>query len=286
MATNGAMQIEGGNWQIFASMLNASSATVHLNTTVSCIAKEPDSTYTLVTSDGHTSTFDDVVLAAPLQYANLIINPAPRHIPDEIPYAKLYTTLFASPHLLDPLAFNIAPGDTVPQYVLTTLPPTETPSDAVGSPGFFSISLHHQAYNTHATPHRLEYIYKIFSPARVNSTLLTNILGHPVSDNECDDGDVNGSVSWIHHKIWHSYPKEYPRVTFEEIVLDDGLWYTSGIESFISTMETSALSGKNVARLIRDEWVERKETGGEQKVLKEGAMKWEVGNEQVLREVL
>jgi prenylcysteine oxidase/farnesylcysteine lyase len=33
------------------------------------------------------------------------------------------------------------------------------------------------------------------------------------------------------------------------------LWYTSGIESFISTMETSALSGKNVARLIRDEWV-------------------------------
>jgi prenylcysteine oxidase/farnesylcysteine lyase len=58
----------------------------------------------------------------------------------------------------------------------------------------------------------------------------------------------------IHHKLWYSYPREYPRVTFEEIKLDDGLWYTSGIESFISTMETSALSGKNVARLIKDEW--------------------------------
>ena len=26
------------------------------------------------------------------------------------------------------------------------------------------------------------------------------------------------------------------RVTFEEIMLDDGLWYTSGIESFISSI--------------------------------------------------
>lgn len=282
MATNGAMQIEGGNWQIFASMLNASFATVHLNTTVSSISKQHDSTYTLTTSDGLTSTYDDIVLAAPLQYTDLVIDPAPKHIPDEIPYAKLYTTLFASPYLLDPTAFNMGSGDTVPQFVLTTLPPREIPKDAVGSPGFFSISLHHQAYNKHATPHRLEYVYKIFSPARVNATLLSHILGHKVTDDECDDGDVNESVSWIHHKIWYSYPREYPRVTFEEIVLDDGLWYTSAIESFISTMETSALSGKNVARLIRDGWVEGKREERE----REGVMKWELGNEQVLQDAL
>ena len=30
------------------------------------------------------------------------------------------------------------------------------------------------------------------------------------------------------------------------------LWYTSGIEGFISTMETSSLMGSNVARLIVD----------------------------------
>ena len=45
-----------------------------------------------------------------------------------------------------------------------------------------------------------------------------------------------------------------PRVTFENSQLDDDLWYTSGIESFISTMETSALMGRNVAKLIVDEW--------------------------------
>ena len=34
-----------------------------------------------------------------------------------------------------------------------------------------------------------------------------------------------------------------------------GIWYTSGIEPFISTMETSALMGRNVARLIVDQLV-------------------------------
>jgi prenylcysteine oxidase/farnesylcysteine lyase len=42
-------------------------------------------------------------------------------------------------------------------------------------------------------------------------------------------------------------------VTFQDPVIRDGLYYTSGIESFISTMETSALMGMNVARLIADD---------------------------------
>jgi prenylcysteine oxidase/farnesylcysteine lyase len=255
MATNGAMQIEGGNWRIFASMLEASSADLHLNTTVTKISKQKDSTYVLSLADGCNSTFDEIVLAAPLQYTDLVIDPKPKHIPEEIPYAKLYTTLFASPHGLDPVAFNMQPGEAVPQYVLTTLPPSEIPEDNVGSPGFFSISIHDQFVNLGSRPQRLEYVYKIFSPMRVNADLLAHFLGRKVTTDEADHGDINGTVSWIHHKIWHSYPREYPRVTFEEIKLDDGLWYTSGIESLISTMETSALSGKNVARLIRDEWV-------------------------------
>lgn len=276
MATNGAMQIEGGNWQIFANMLNASSASIHLNTTVAKISKQQDNTYELSTTNGHNATFDEVILAAPLQYTGLIIDPAPKHVPDEIPYMKLYTTLFASPHRLDPLAFNLALGASVPQYVLTTLPPTETPEDNAGSPGFYSISIHYQGVNVNSDPPRLEYIYKIFSPSRVTSEFLTHILGHKVSEDEANHGDINGTVSWIHHKIWHSYPREYPRVTFEEIKLDDGLWYTSGIESFISTMETSALSGKNVARLVRDEWWADKKEG---KMQATGVFDFEAGAE-------
>lgn len=39
-------------------------------------------------------------------------------------------------------------------------------------------------------------------------------------------------------------------MTFQDPVLADGLYYTSGMESFISTMETNALMGMNVAKLI------------------------------------
>ncbi|RMZ70527.1 prenylcysteine lyase [Pyrenophora seminiperda CCB06] len=255
MATNGAMQIAGGNWQIFAHMLKAARANLHLNTTISQISKQHNGTYAVTTNANQTTLFDQVILAAPLQYSNLVIDPAPHHMPDEIPYTHLHTTLFASPYQLDPAAFNLAANTPVPQYVLTTLPPSETPTDSAGSPNFYSVSISATGINPLSTPMRLEYIYKIFSPERVNATFLSHILGKRVEKKEAEEGCVNGTVSWIHHKLWYSYPREYPRVTFEQIALDEGFWYTSGIESFISTMETSALSGKNVARLVRDEWV-------------------------------
>jgi prenylcysteine oxidase / farnesylcysteine lyase len=64
------------------------------------------------------------------------------------------------------------------------------------------------------------------------------------------------AISWYYPHVWHSYPYEYPRVTFEDLELARGLYYTAGIESFISTMETSALMGMNVAQLILDDYLE------------------------------
>ncbi len=59
-------------------------------------------------------------------------------------------------------------------------------------------------------------------------------------------------------------------MTFEDPELARGFYYTSGMESFISTMETSALMGMNVARLVMDDYVNvlRGEEPG-QKVVKE-----------------
>lgn len=42
-------------------------------------------------------------------------------------------------------------------------------------------------------------------------------------------------------------------MTFQDPIIGPGLYYTSGMESFISTMETNALMGKNIARLIVDD---------------------------------
>lgn len=81
---------------------------------------------------------------------------------------------------------------------------------------------------------------------------------------------TDSPITWYYHHEWKSYPYLFPRVTFEDPELARGFYYTSGMESFISTMETSALMGMNVARLVMDDYLNV--LGGEeqgQKVVKE-----------------
>ncbi|KAI5205870.1 putative prenylcysteine lyase [Aureobasidium subglaciale] len=258
MATDGAQAIEGGNWQIFSHMLAAAEANVYLNRTVDKVSKLDESAYVISSKgtpiDSEQQVFDEVVLAGPYQYSNIDFDPEPRHLPDSIPYVQLHVTLFTSKHKLSPGAFNLPSDELVPQVVLTTLPPGEhhgNGAEGVGSPGFFSISLLRPSMDTRGNRDKLEYVYKVFSPMPLNETFIANILGLAKDESVSEE-----DVSWMYRKVWHSYPYEYPRVTFEELQLDDGLWYTAGIESFISTMETSSLMGKNIARLMVDGWKE------------------------------
>jgi prenylcysteine oxidase/farnesylcysteine lyase len=187
MAIEGAMQIEGGNWQIFSGMLNASSATTLLNTTVTSISKSK-SKYSVKTSTSDSLTgaelineepFDTVILAAPIQFSSIDLPKGLlKRTPDEIPYVTLHVTLFTSPHALNQTYFNLSPTDEVPSSILTTLPkdapPPSKPEDSVGSPGFFSISTLRKMINPETL--EIEYLYKIFSPKAVTSTFLSQIL--------------------------------------------------------------------------------------------------------------
>jgi prenylcysteine oxidase/farnesylcysteine lyase len=187
MAIEGAMQIEGGNWQIFAGMLNASNASTHLNTTVSSVSKSKNK-YSIKTTTPDSLTgdlatneepFDTIILAAPLQFSNLkIATGLLKRTPDEIPYVTLHVTLFTSPYKLNATYFNLAPKDEVPSSILTTLPVTEVPTkpeDSAGSPGFFSISTLRQVINPETL--EKENLYKIFSPKAVTAEFLSGILG-------------------------------------------------------------------------------------------------------------
>ena len=343
MATDGAMAVEGGNWQIFAGMIDAAGAHLRLNTSVTKIERGEDGTFSVSSrpmpifsgetgggaaeSEGEeTHAYDDVVLASPFQFSNITIVPPLRpHPPDQIPYVGLYVTLFASPHKLSPAFFNLNEGakESVPRVVLTTLGNDDRPGysqDGVGSTAFWSISMIRTVENQHVLINstdigQIEYVYKIFSPRPVSESFLAKILGltsHPVDVNgdrennhhnhnvEVRWGEEGGGeeeeeeerkeakiserdISWRYVKRWDAYPFLYPRVTFEDIILvqegwnqdqtmDDqptvkgdenvdggvgpringNMYYTSGIESFISTMETSSLMGMNVARLIVD----------------------------------
>lgn len=265
LAAEGSMAIRGGNYRIFESMIDATAKSVHLSTDVTDITRHDDGTFTLTTKDsldaasmGPTKTekFDTIIVAAPYHFASLNISPKPNHIPERIPYVNLHVTLFTSPHILSPGAFKLKDTEIVPSVVLTTLlegeDPGKKPIGYAGKAGFFSISTLRRV--TNPLTGKKEYLYKIFSPHEIDESFLAKILGLPApkSDKECLPAK---DVTWVYRKLWQSYPYEFPRSSFEELRLDENLWYTSGIESFISTMETSSLMGANVARLIVDEWL-------------------------------
>ena len=267
MSTDGAMAIKGGNWQIFDRMLQAAGANVLLNTSISEVSKQTDGTY-LVSSKAQTGSqlpkdsiieqFDSVVIAAPLQFTDIKISPSPVRTPDRIPYVNLHVTLFASPHKISPTVFNLPMDSAIPEIILTTLPKSADFSNDTAPSGFFSISTLRTVRNRSYHTPRVEYLYKIFSPQPVNATFLCALLG--LSPPTSLDVISKDDVSWFYQQSWNSYPYLLPRVTFDDLQLDVDLWYTSGIESFISTMETSSLMGMNVAKLMVDDWNQARES--------------------------
>lgn len=189
MSIEGANQIEGGNWLIFEAMLGASNATVRLNTTVRGVTKQ-DNKYVLTTSPSNqestvtkfsTEAFDTVVLAAPFQFSGIkMAKDILQIVPQDIPYVRLHVTLIASPHKLHPTFFNLANAEEVPTTILTTLPPDEVPTnpkDSSGPAGFFSISTLRSITNPRTN--KKEFLYKIFSPEKVNTDFLSAIFGTP-----------------------------------------------------------------------------------------------------------
>ncbi|EEP81959.1 conserved hypothetical protein [Uncinocarpus reesii 1704] len=278
MATDGAKFIEGGNWQIFQGMIDVSKANLSLQTEVKEVHRNDDDTYTLAyKTEGSNVTrhsdFDQVVIASPFQFTGIKISPSLDYLPDKAPYVELHVTLLASPHKVSPRFFRFPEkGFSVPEVILTTLPnglDLGARRDGVGPAGFWSISTIKKARPPTASYSSGEehYIYKIFSPKPLNTQFVSDLFGIPEMDLYADHNTtlrVSGSelsgfsaseISWVHEKKWQSYPYLYPRATFEDIKLAPNLWYTSAIENFISTMETSALSGMNVAALILSEWI-------------------------------
>jgi prenylcysteine oxidase / farnesylcysteine lyase len=141
----------------------------------------------------------------------------------------LHVTFLATKAPFNCALFNLS-ENTCPTVVMTTLPtnPADTPIFNSISRGF-RLSTGQSAW-------------KIFSPEVFTDEILEQFFpGEP--------------VDWVYRKEWLAYPRLDPIERFAPIELvpgldSFGLWYTSGIESFISTMETSAMSGRNIAALI------------------------------------
>ncbi|KAK6509380.1 hypothetical protein TWF481_004129 [Arthrobotrys musiformis] len=256
MSTDGAMAITGGNWRIFDKMVQTSKAGLHLETRVTKIERVANKHTWAVnalksTSDGPDSQsfedeYDEVIIATPWQFSNITSESIPA--PEEIRYINLHVTLFASPYRLSPKYFN-SDDDLVPDMILTTIPEGYDPHyRAVGPAKFWSVNILRTLERKLANGvKRREYLYKVFSPQLWTDEQIYEMMGLPK--------DTKNALSWSHRKLWQAYPAEEPRSAFQEAQLDFGVWYTAGMEAFISCMETMSLSGKNVAANIVEGWV-------------------------------
>ena len=269
-------------------MVKHSGAALNKNSTVSAITQDPkkrkggSSRYRISTKDTANLTaeaedypvsFDNVILASPWQFSDINADETViSHAIEEIPYTKLHVTLFTSPYKLRPGFFGLEDSAKAPSNVYTTLASSEKPlqgAEGVGRTGFYSISTLRTVTNQQTE--KPEFVYKIFSAEPVAAPFLSNVLGASVPEDFTSGSDESPSpISWYHPTWFYSYPLELPRVTFQDPLVGDGVYYTSGIEGFISTMETSALMGMNVARLIADEFAGVERTAeGRKKVTEE-----------------
>ncbi|WVF66429.1 hypothetical protein IAT40_001169 [Kwoniella sp. CBS 6097] len=243
MATSGASQIEGGNYQVFQSMLDASGATVHLGTEVTDIIplnKGSGSSSFYVQSNkteiDDEVPFDAVFFAAPWGSSHVSKKMArdfEQPIPSQ-PYVRLHVTYLTTsqPHP-QPSFFGLPKGSFVPNTIITSSSPK---GSAIPPARFQSISWHGET-----SPGSKEYAVKIFSLTRLNERFLLELLGE--------------QPSWLLRKEWDSYPKLRPINNYAPVQPMKGFHYLAAQEAWVSTMETQTISGREaVARTVEDWW--------------------------------
>lgn len=235
LAANNARQVKGGNWQIFRKFIESSKADLKLNETVKLIKRDNVKNKWQLehvnseTRNKNIEVFDDVIIATPFDQAE--IKGADIDIP-RVDYVHLHVTFFVTNSTLNASFFGEDSRQPFPSTILTT-PFNQSDEN---SPDF-DIPIYSLSLIDHIEE-RGSYVYKIFSKEKLTDDFIRDISGSWAN------------ISWVYRKEWYSYPKLRPTTNFTDFKVADGLWYLNGMETFISTMETSALAGANVAGLI------------------------------------
>lgn len=222
------LTVEGGNWQILDGMIKKSKANLHLDTAVTSVIYDPITKKWNINTEESMEEFDYVVLAAPAQDTNIRFVPEIKVTP--VDYIGLYTSYVVTDK---PLDASERFGSNKTYNNILTIPNNKS----------------HEAETFTAIKHTAvtkagHHVYRMFSVEEPTDSYVSDIFG-------------NVKIVDIVSAYWYnSYPDTKPvSDDYPDVELSENLFYTSSMDVFLSTIETNALSGKNVARLIADKLV-------------------------------
>ncbi|KAH0922980.1 hypothetical protein HID58_022998 [Brassica napus] len=211
----GLWSVEGGNWQMAAKLINHSDVTLHLNEQIESVSHLGDY-YELKSAKGNSFKCDVTVVSTPLDEVDIQFSPA-----ISIPKRDLqHTHATFVRGLLNPGYFGMKSVSDVPALVGTLEDPLIP---------FSCISILRKYSATDMT-------YKMFTRQPASDSLLDELFSARTETVRID---------------WGAYPKYHAPEVFAPFILDDHhLYYVNAFENAASTMETSAVAGENMARLI------------------------------------
>jgi prenylcysteine oxidase/farnesylcysteine lyase len=205
-----------GNSSLPIHLARASNATIKLGQKVDMIEKTPKGNYRIHTGND-TTVFDSVIIATPMELADIKFDGLPMHGCRTQTYQTVYRSAMRG--VFNPKYFNLNNSIEPPTTVLTTKeagPITQ--------------------YSIQKASHG-ESVVTISSTEPLNHATFKDIF-------------KNSPVSVFDHCWKAAYPIFKPLNKLPPTRIDKRLMYLSAIEPAVSSMETSALSAKNAVQML------------------------------------
>ncbi|KAI9801271.1 MAG: hypothetical protein M1833_002841 [Piccolia ochrophora] len=250
--TDRQVSIDGGHWALLDRMLKSSGASIHEQTLATRIERRSGGPFlvdTLTTNPRisdrriqRTTMYDAVVIAAPFHLSSITVEPPLPHPPRNFSYTSLHITHFSSRKPLNISSIHTA----VAGSLLTALLPTTSDPSHAKPPAIYSLTNSAQIAVLDGCVPVPQPLYRVLSAHRLRHRHLKGLFV---------DGHRGDMINWVHRQHWpYAFPNTGPQADFDGPVLVDGLYYTSGVEALASSLEMSAWMGKNVARLIVEQF--------------------------------
>ena len=211
-------RLKDGNDALPKKLLEASDSNIKLDTKVDRVKKTSEGSF-LVTCGGYDSVFDAVIVAAPLEVADIAFEGVETKALEAREYQKIHIKLMKGK--INSKFFNLNSSDKLPSVILT--------SRAADPITRFSIN-----------------------PSKSDETFVTVTSTKPLDDNLLDDLFKNGKTVLDH--AWNAaYPVFKPTQKILDTCLDDKLLYLNAIESAASSLESSTLAALNAIKTIKQQ---------------------------------